>query len=179
MNKVADGADTRSRLRPAVAEAGSLADRRFAKVDTVGEIRARRRRKGLLFLLILACALVPIGCADADKPAYEEGLGYKPSTVNEQFLIPVGAIQREAIFHNPNILRGAEYELADIGGEQGLYPPQRYFQDLEAAGWRERKDDRLGHVHFFERDNTVISVEIRQDSFTVYEMKDEANAAIP
>ncbi|KRE24901.1 hypothetical protein [Paenibacillus sp. Soil522] len=105
---------------------------------------------------------------------YEREAGYKKSAINEDFIVPTNAEQQEIDFDNPNILKGSKYKLKDIGGEQGLYPPLRYFQELEKSGWGELKDKRMGHVHFFKKDKTVISVVVKEDFIEVYEMKKDA-----
>lgn len=110
-------------------------------------------------------------CASTDTPSYEAEAGYKKSVVNENFFVPINAVQEETEFDNPNILKGSKYNLNNIGGDQGLYPPLQYFQDLEKSGWGELKDKRMGHTHFFEKDETVISVVVNEDFIKVYEMK--------
>lgn len=62
------------------------------------------------------------------------------------------------------------YELKNIGGEQGLYPPLDYFQKLADTGWVELEEERMGHIHFLKKDTTVIAIEIREDTFEIYEM---------
>lgn len=73
--------------------------------------------------------------------------------------------------NNPNIIIGVRYERENIGGEQGLYPPEDYFQQLKAAGWSEIEDERMGHVHFFEKDEHVIAIEVREDALEISEMQ--------
>lgn len=76
---------------------------------------------------------------------------------------------------NTNIHMGLAYELEHIGGEQGLYPPTDYFQKLHDEGWIELEEKRLGSVHFFKKDDTVIAIEIHEDTFDIYEMKKDAS----
>lgn len=113
-------------------------------------------------------------CASTDASTYETEAGYKKSAVNEDFIVPINAEQQEVDFDNPNILKGSKYILKGIGGDQGLYPPLRYFQELEKSGWGELKDKRMGHVHFFKKNETVISVVVKEDFIIVYEMKKDA-----
>lgn len=75
---------------------------------------------------------------------------------------------------NPNIKIGVKYELDNIGGEQGLYRPDSYFNKLEDVGWVELEDKRLGHVQFFEKEGTVIAIEIHEDTFDIHEMNKDA-----
>lgn len=67
-----------------------------------------------------------------------------------------------------------KYELKNIGGELGLYPPESYLNKLRNSGWVELKDKRLGHVQFFEKEDTVIAIEIHEDTFSIYEMNKDA-----
>lgn len=110
-------------------------------------------------------------CSSASVPKYDETAGYKKSAINEDFIVPVNAKEQPLVFENPNILKGVKYNLHNIGGEQGLYPPMQYFRDLAQAGWEELKDERMGHVHFFRKTDKVISVVLKEDAFEVFEMR--------
>ncbi|KAB7705967.1 hypothetical protein F9802_12950 [Bacillus aerolatus] len=124
--------------------------------------------KKLLSLFVLLTLIV--GCS----PSYDETGGYKESTINKDFPVPANAEPGEANFGNPNIEKGVKYKLKNIGGEQGLLPPQRYFQEIEKLGWKEEKDKQMGSVHFFKKDDTVIAVEIEENSFDLYQLKEGA-----
>ncbi|CAM4470014.1 hypothetical protein FHS16_004394 [Paenibacillus endophyticus] len=110
-------------------------------------------------------------CSGRSDPFYDENAGYKPSTVNNDFIVPLQAESEETKFSNPNILKGLKYNLKDVGGLQGLYPPMHYFEELERLGWMEQKEERMGHAHFFKKETTVMSVIVKEDFFHVYEMK--------
>ncbi|MEC0201991.1 hypothetical protein P4H39_05055 [Paenibacillus lautus] len=123
--------------------------------------------------MMLPIILLAIGCT----PRYEEPVdGYKPSSVYDDFPIPESAALLQTIPEpeNPNIDNGAKYEVKGIGGEQGLATPVRYFHEIQAAGWTELEVKRMGHVHFFQKDDTVIALEVREDSLEVYEMIKDA-----
>lgn len=123
--------------------------------------------------MMLPIILLAIGCT----PRYEEPVdGYKPSSVYEDFPIPESAALLQTIPEpeNPNIDNGAKYEVKGIGGEQGLATPVRYFHEIQAAGWTELEEKRMGHVHFFQKDDTVIALEVREDSLEVYELIKDA-----
>lgn len=98
------------------------------------------------------------------------------SSINAEIPIPKNAKEIEVITNsnNPNIKIGAKYELDNIGGEQGLYRPDSYFNKLSDDGWIELEDKRLGHVQFFEKKDTVIAIEIHEDSFDIHEMNKDA-----
>ncbi|MFC7680487.1 DUF4179 domain-containing protein [Paenibacillus sp. GCM10028914] len=87
---------------------------------------------------------------------------------------PEGAVQAGIRTNsgNPNIKIEVRYELENIGGEQGLYSPTEYFQQLQAAGWAEIEEERMGHVHFFEKEDAVIAIEVREDWIDIYEMEE-------
>ncbi|ACX66554.1 MULTISPECIES: hypothetical protein [Bacillales] len=130
-------------------------------------------KKYLTAIIVLPLFLLAVGCT----PRYEEPVdGYKPSSVDDDFPIPESAALMKTIPEpeNPNIDNGAEYEVKGIGGEQGLATPKRYFQEIQAAGWTQLEEKQMGHVHFFQKDDTVIALEVREDSLTVYEMIKDA-----
>lgn len=87
---------------------------------------------------------------------------------------PEGAVQAgiQTNTGNQNIKISVRYELENIGGEQGLYPPNEYFQQLKAGGWSEIEEERVGHVHFFEKEDAVIAIEVREDWIDIYEMEE-------
>ncbi len=119
--------------------------------------------------LIFPLLLLIIGCG----AELNTSSGYKSSSIITQVPIPNSAKQIELIgnFSNPNIKVGVKYELKDIGGEQGLFPPSQYFQKLNELNWIELEDKRMGHIHFFQKNDKMIAIEIRQDTFTIYEMR--------
>ncbi len=59
-----------------------------------------------------------------------------------------------------------------IGGEQGLYRPQKYFEELKMWGWEELKREQMGSVYFFKKGETIIAIIIKEDYFQLYEMKE-------
>lgn len=95
------------------------------------------------------------------------------SGVLDEIPKPEGAKETEIVASgNPNIRMGVRYEIKNIGGEQGLYTPTAYFQQVEADGWLEMEDKRMGHVHFFEKEDAVVAIEVRQDNIVIYEMEE-------
>ncbi|ANY75368.1 hypothetical protein [Paenibacillus ihbetae] len=128
------------------------------------------RKMQITFLVPVMFAFA-IGCASSPKPVVIND--YKMSAVHDDFPVPEQAVEREAIFENPNIAKGVTYELENIGGEQGLYPPVSYLEQIQASGWIEIEEERLGHVHFFRKADTKIALEIREDSIDVYELKQD------
>ncbi|WP_422659567.1 DUF4179 domain-containing protein [Paenibacillus sp. EC2-1] len=98
---------------------------------------------------------------------------YWRSAVLDEIPKPEGAKEAGVVASgNPNIRMGIQYDLKNIGGEQGLYTPTAYFQQVEADGWVEMEDKRMGHVHFFEKDDAVVAIEVRQDEIILYEMEE-------
>ncbi|MGE6489715.1 hypothetical protein [Paenisporosarcina sp. NPDC076898] len=98
--------------------------------------------------------------------------GYKKSEINEEIPVPANAVASELNFNNPNINNGIKYNLENIGGEQGLYPPLNYFEEMKKWGWEEVENERAGHAHFFRKGDTVISIIVKEDYFKLYEMKE-------
>lgn len=120
-------------------------------------------------VLILCGILVWLGIPNYE---YESG-GYTESSVNEEFPVPVNAESSKAQYNNPNINYGEKYSLENIGGEQGLYQPTEYFDVIKEWGWKEVENERMGHVQFFKKEDTIISIEIQEDYFHLYEMKED------
>ncbi|MBY0118410.1 hypothetical protein MHB43_10875 [Paenibacillus sp. FSL H8-0317] len=125
-------------------------------------------KKILLTLCMLPLLIWVQGCA----PATYEIEGYTASSMNPDIPVPTNAklIENIAYSDDPNLKKGIKYELKHIGGEQGLYPPMDYFQKLADTGWVELEEERLGHVHFLKKDNTVIAIEIQENTFQITEM---------
>lgn len=103
---------------------------------------------------------------------YESG-GYTESMVNEEFPVPVNAQSSNAQYNDPNVKYGEKYSLENIGGEQGLYQPTEYFDEINQWGWKEVENERMGHVQFFKKEDTIISIVIQEDYFHLYEMKED------
>ncbi|AIQ35434.1 MULTISPECIES: hypothetical protein [Paenibacillus] len=128
--------------------------------------------KYLLAFILLPLILFNSGCTSSTQEVQEYGV----SSINEGIPIPINAkeIEVTTTSNNPNIKIGVKYELKNIGGELGMYPPESYFNKLRDSGWVELKDKRLGHVQFFEKEDTVIAIEIHEDTFSIYEMNKDA-----
>ncbi|OMD78759.1 MULTISPECIES: hypothetical protein [Paenibacillus] len=128
--------------------------------------------KYLLAFIWLPLILFTSGCTSSAQEEQEYGV----SSINAEIPIPKNAKEIVVITNsnNPNIKIGAKYELDNIGGVQGLYRPDGYFNKLNDAGWIELEDKRLGHVQFFEKKDTVIAIEIHQDTFDIHEMNKDA-----
>jgi hypothetical protein len=128
--------------------------------------------KYLLAFIVLPLILFTNGCTSSTYEEQEYGV----SPINAEIPIPKKAkeIEVTTTSSNSNIKIGIKYELDNIGGEQGLYRPDHYFNKFEDAGWVELEDKRLGHVQFFEKEGTVIAIEIHEDTFSIYEMNKDA-----
>ena len=122
---------------------------------------------GLCIICLLLLCLV--GCSSS----YDEITSYKKSGINEDFPVPANAESSEAQFENPYIKKGEKYSLKNIGGEQGLYPPSDYFEEINIWGWEELKEEQMGQAHFFRKGNTIISIVIKEDYCELYEMKED------
>lgn len=98
---------------------------------------------------------------------------YKKATINIDIPVPANSESSSAHFENSNVKKGEKYSLENIGGEQGLYPPVEYFEEIKNWGWEELKNEQMGHVHFFRKGDTIISIVIKEDYFHLYEMKED------
>lgn len=102
-----------------------------------------------------------------------EYVKYMRSAILDEIPKPEGSKEAGVVTSsNPNIKMGIQYHLKNIGGEQGLYTPTEYFEQIEAEGWLEMEDKRMGHVHFFVKDDAVVAIEVRQDEIILFEMED-------
>lgn len=106
-------------------------------------------KKYLFTFILLSLSIFVTGCTSSAQEEQEYGV----SSINAEIPIPKNAkeIEVTTTSSNPNIKIGVKYELDNIGGEQGLYRPDGYFNKLNDAGWIELEDKRLGHVLFFEK----------------------------
>ncbi|MFC9707701.1 hypothetical protein ACFTRD_06045 [Paenibacillus sp. NPDC056933] len=122
----------------------------------------------LILSILLPLLLFSSGCT----PATYEITGYTSSSINEEIPVPVNAKQMslKAYSDNPNFKTGITYELKHIGGEQGLYVPSDYFEKLSEAGWVEVEEERMGHVHFLKKSDTVIAIVFQEHTFEIIEM---------
>ncbi|OMD93120.1 hypothetical protein BSK49_01730 [Paenibacillus odorifer] len=129
-------------------------------------------KKYLFTFILLSLSIFVTGCTSSTQEVQEYGV----CSINAEIPIPKKAkeIEVTTTSSNPNIKIGVKYELDNIGGEQGLYRPDHYFNKLNDAGWIELEDKRLGHVQFFEKKDTVIAIEIHQDTFDIHEMNKDA-----
>ena len=125
------------------------------------------RKVGLCTLCLMLLWLV--GCSSSNN----EISSYKKAGINEDIPVPANAESSKVKFDNPTIKKGEKYSLENIGGEQGLYPPNEYFEEIKKWGWEELKSEQMGHVHFFSKGDTIISIDIKEDSFHLYEMKED------
>lgn len=124
--------------------------------------------KGRFYLLVLLVYCL-VGCSPSD----DKMNSYKKAGVNEEFPVPAKAEPGQVQFDNPYIQKGEKYKLKNIGGDQGLYPPSDYLEEINAWGWEVLKEDQMGHTNFFKKGTTIISIVIHEDDFELYEMKED------
>ncbi|QOR66672.1 hypothetical protein IM538_00070 [Cytobacillus suaedae] len=118
-------------------------------------------------MLTILMVLFNTGCT----PTYDEKKGYKEASINPLFPVPENAVQSELEYGNPIIKDGVKYTIKNIGGEQGLYPPKDYLTEIENWGWYELEEERMGSMHVFNRDGTVMWLDINQDFIGLYELE--------
>lgn len=125
--------------------------------------------KGRLCIILLLLLLCLVGCSPSD----DEIVSYKEAGINEDFPVPANAESSKVQFDNPYIKKGEKYRLKNIGGEQGLYPPSDYFEEINNWGWEMLKEEQMGNANFFRKRNTIISIVINEDYFELFEMKED------
>ena len=116
-----------------------------------------------LFLLWL------VGCSST----HNEISSYKKAGINKDIPVPANAELSKVKFGNHNVKNGGKYILKNIGGEQGLYPPNEYFEEIKNWGWEELKSEQMGHAYFFRKADAIFSIVIKEDYFHLYEMKED------
>ena len=81
--------------------------------------------------------------------------GYTSSALHQDLPVPANAklIESKAYSDHPTLSRSETYELKNIGGEQGLYPPV------------ELEEERMGHVHFLNKGDVQIAIQIQENTF--------------
>lgn len=124
-------------------------------------------KKNLLLLSILLVVLL-IGCSiNSNNAKLKE---FTESEVVSNFPIPVGSELKER-YAGEGFKQGVKYLYKNIGGEQGLYPSEKYLKVIEQQGWVENKAERMGHKYQFEKSGRVIWFIIHEDFFDVIELK--------
>ncbi|GKV68356.1 hypothetical protein NCCP2716_08540 [Sporosarcina sp. NCCP-2716] len=98
--------------------------------------------------------------------------GYRMAVINEGFPIPKNAYELKPEDCTTEIAKSAKYKMNGIGDEEGT-PPAEYLEEIEKWGWTELADARVGNVHYFKKNDKIISLIIQQDVFDVFEMSDE------
>lgn len=121
--------------------------------------------KQLLALLGVTVLLLVSGCANV----YSEEEGYRMAAINQGFPIPKEAYEVKAEDCVGEISKSAKYKLKGIGDADGN-PPEHYLQTIEKWGWDEIVEDRRGHIHFYEKKGRIMSLNIQQNVFDVFEM---------
>lgn len=123
------------------------------------------KKGGLCIICLLFLCLV--GCSSSND------VSYKKSGIHEDFPVPAKAKSSTVQFENIYIKTGEKYSLKNIGGKQGLYPPTDYLEEINNWGWEELTEERMGHVQFFRKGNTIISIVFKEDYFELFEMKED------
>ncbi|KGX91905.1 hypothetical protein [Pontibacillus marinus] len=131
--------------------------------------------KQLLYVFTLVTLLVLVyssGCT----ATYNNEMGFRESSLNDSIPIPEKAKKVKDIKNpsNDNIKKGVTYRLNNIGGDQGITPPENYFEELKNHGWIRLKQKQMGHVNFFKNGDQVIAIEIHEDTLDIYELKEDA-----
>jgi hypothetical protein len=139
-------------------------------------VRTLTNRKGVMSLKTVPISMLTIlvvifvtGCT----PTYDESKGYKESNINQSFPVPENAVQSEVEYGNPIIKDGVRYNIKNIGGEQGLYTPESYITEIVNWGWTELEEERMGSMHIFRKDGTVMWLDINEDFLGLYQLNND------
>lgn len=124
--------------------------------------------KQLLAFLLLTGVLFMTGCSNI----YSEEDGYRMAVINQGFPIPKNAYEVKPEECTIEISKAAKYRLKNIGDEQGNPPPD-YLREIESWGWNELADERRGTIHYYEKNGKIMSLNIQQNVFDVFEMSNE------
>lgn len=121
--------------------------------------------KQLLALLFSTGVLLVAGCSNV----YSQEDGYRMAVINQGFPVPKNAYEVKPEDCTDEISKAAKYKLQGIGDQDGN-PPAHYLETIEEWGWTELVDERRGTIHFYEKNGKIMSLNIHQDVFDVFEM---------
>ncbi|ARK25080.1 hypothetical protein SporoP37_10745 [Sporosarcina sp. P37] len=121
--------------------------------------------KQLLALLVLASAFLVTGCSNV----YSAEDGYRMAIINQGFPVPKEAYEVKPEDCVGEISKSAKYKLKGIGDADGN-PPEHYLRTIEEWGWMEMPEERRGSIHFYEKKGKIMSLNIQQNVFDVFEM---------
>ncbi|PIC98362.1 MULTISPECIES: hypothetical protein [unclassified Sporosarcina] len=121
--------------------------------------------KQLLALLAVVSVLVLTGCSNV----YSQEDGYRMAIINQGFPVPKEAYEVKAEDCIGEISKSAKYKLKGIGDADGN-PPDHYLRTIEEWGWVEMVEDRRGSIHFYEKQGKIMSLNIKENVFDVFEM---------
>lgn len=125
--------------------------------------------KQLLILLLLTVLVA--GCSNV----YSHEAGYRMAIINQGFPVPKEAYEVKAEECVGEISKAAKYKLKGIGDADGN-PPDEYLQTIEEWGWIDLVDERRGSIHFYEKNGKIMSLNIHQNVFDVFEMTGEPSS---
>ncbi|WP_153733098.1 hypothetical protein [Sporosarcina obsidiansis] len=121
--------------------------------------------KQLLAFLIVTGLLFVTGCSNV----YDSADGYRMAVINQGFPVPKNAYEVKPEDCTTEISKSAKYKLQGIGDQDGN-PPAHYLNTIEEWGWTELEDERRGSIHFYEKNGKIMSLNIKQNVFDVFEM---------
>lgn len=121
--------------------------------------------KQLLVLLAFVSMAALTGCSNV----YSQEDGYRMAIINQGFPVPKEAYEVKPEDCVGEISKSAKYKLKGIGDADGN-PPDHYLRTIEEWGWTEMVEDRRGSIHFYEKQGKIMSLNIQQNVFDVFEM---------
>jgi hypothetical protein len=110
-----------------------------------------------LLICFMGLVLLLIGCS--------QEVSYKLSAIHLDFPIPENAKLTDGKAENPNLEKYVKYKWKDADEIGSI--PSSYLKVIKQNGWKERKEEQLGAVRFFEKDGTVVVVTTNDGFFNL------------
>lgn len=120
-------------------------------------------RKGIGYVILFVFLL--FGCGK------EGEISFKPSSVHSDFPVPEYAKLVEGEAANPQIDQYAKYEWEKAEEIESIHSD--YFIKIIESGWEEKKDEQLGALRVFAKDDTIIWLITHNGYFSLSTLKNE------
>ncbi len=100
-------------------------------------------------------------------------ISYQSLGTHSNFPIPENVKQLNGKAKNPNIEKYVKYKWKEAGEIRSI--PPAYLKVIKSKGWEERKEEQLGTVRFFEKNETIIALSTHDGFFTLSKLKNDSN----
>lgn len=112
----------------------------------------------IMFILVLMA-----GCSSE--------ISYQPLGTHSNFPIPENAKLLNEKNKNPNIEKYVKYKWKEADEIRSI--PPGYLKVIKSTGWKERKEEQLGAVRFFEKNKSIIALSTHDGFFTLSKLKND------